>query len=324
MNTFTAKIKIMVIFIALSLSVALQLAASILAISLIKRTRYNIAWILLSIGFSLMAAQRIYDLIYISQLSLANSGDVSVLSNWISVLVSLLIFIGTAFIKKLFNYLDKMEQLAKENENAVFSAIVKTEENEKQMFAKELHDGLGPILSSIKMAFSAINKDAITDSNKQILLKTNFAIDEAVITVKEISNKLSPHILSNFGLERAIKSFLDTVMINKDVAVDFESNVLTTRYDFNIEAVLYRVVCELINNTLRHAQAKNIKISLLQGNGNLALEYSDDGIGFDIQDLSHKGMGLSNMESRVKSINGTFSLVSSPKNGMKVLINVAI
>lgn len=324
MNTFTAKIKIMVIFIALSLSVALQLAASILAISLIKRTRYNIAWILLSIGFSLMAAQRIYDLIYISQLSLANSGDVSVLSNWISVLVSLLIFIGTAFIKKLFNYLDKMEQLAKENENAVFSAIVKTEENEKQMFAKELHDGLGPILSSIKMAFSAINKDAITDSNKQILLKTNFAIDEAVITVKEISNKLSPHILSNFGLERAIKSFLDTVMINKDVAVDFESNVLTKRYDFNIEAVLYRVVCELINNTLRHAQAKNIKISLLQGNGNLALEYSDDGIGFDIQDLPHKGMGLSNMESRVKSINGTFSLVSSPKNGMKVLINVAI
>ena len=324
MNTFTAKIKIMVIFIALSLSVALQLAASILAISLIKRTRYNIAWILLSIGFSLMAAQRIYDLIYISQLSLANSGDVSVLSNWISVLVSLLIFIGTAFIKKLFNYLDKMEQLAKENENAVFSAIVKTEENEKQMFAKELHDGLGPILSSIKMAFSAINKDAITDSNKQILLKTNFAIDEAVITVKEISNKLSPHILSNFGLERAIKSFLDTVMINKDVAVDFESNVLTTRYDFNIESVLYSVVCELINNTLRHAQAKNIKISLLQGNGNLALEYSDDGIGFDIQDLPHKGMGLSNMESRVKSINGTFSLVSSPKNGMKVLINVAI
>ena len=164
----------MLIFIALSLSVALQLGASILAISLIKRTRYNISWILLSLAFSLMAIQRIYELIYIAQLSDEHLSEVSMLSNWISVVVSFFIFAGTIYVKKIFNYIRKMENLAKENENRVFSAIVQTEENERQMFAKEIHDGLGPILSSIKMTFSAINKDITNESNKQILLKTNF------------------------------------------------------------------------------------------------------------------------------------------------------
>ncbi len=314
----------MLIFIALSLSVALQLGASILAISLIKRTRYNISWILLSVAFSLMAIQRIYDLIYIAQLSEEHFRDVSMLSNWISVVVSFLIFVGTIYVKKIFNYIRKMENLAKENENRVFSAIVQTEENERQMFAKEIHDGLGPILSSIKMAFSAINKDIANETNKQILLKTNFAIDEAIITIKEISNKLSPHILSNFGLERAVKSFLDTIMIKQNTVVSFDSDLKNTRYDFNIETVLYRVICELITNTLRHAQAQNIFIVLRHDEKNVMLNYTDDGIGFDIDNLPHKGMGLSNMESRIKSINGTFVIESSHKNGTHVSINISI
>lgn len=314
----------MLIFIALSLSVALQLGASILAISLIKRTRYNISWILLSLAFSLMAIQRIYELIYIAQLSDEHLSEVSMLSNWISVVVSFFIFAGTIYVKKIFNYIRKMENLAKENENRVFSAIVQTEENERQMFAKEIHDGLGPILSSIKMAFSAINKDIANETNKQILLKTNFAIDEAIITIKEISNKLSPHILSNFGLERAVKSFLDTIMIKQNTVVSFDSDLKNTRYDFNIETVLYRVICELITNTLRHAQAQNIFIVLRHDEKNVMLNYTDDGIGFDIDNLPHKGMGLSNMESRIKSINGTFVIESSHKNGTHVSINISI
>ena len=314
----------MLIFIALSLSVALQLGASILAISLIKRTRYNISWILLSLAFSLMAIQRIYELIYIAQLSDEHLSEVSMLSNWISVVVSFFIFAGTIYVKKIFNYIRKMENLAKENENRVFSAIVQTEENERQMFAKEIHDGLGPILSSIKMAFSAINKDIANETNKQILLKTNFAIDEAIITIKEISNKLSPHILSNFGLERAVKSFLDTIMIKQNTVVSFDSDLKNTRYDFNIETVLYRVICELITNTLRHAQAQNIFIVLHHDEKNVVLNYTDDGIGFDIDNLPHKGMGLSNMESRIKSINGTFVIESSHKNGTHVSINISI
>lgn len=314
----------MLILVALLLSVVLQLAATILAISLIRRTRYNIAWILLSIGLTCMAVQRIYDLFYIHTLTAEQMSKLSILSTWLSVVISFLLFMGTVYIKKLFNYLRKVEDLAKKNESRVFSAIVKTEEHERQMFAKELHDGLGPILSSIKMAFSALNKDVASDTNKQILLKTNFAIDEAIITIKEISNKLSPHILSNFGLERAVKSFLDTVMIKSDIVVDFESNLESHRYDFNIETVLYRVACELITNTLRHAKAQHMRILLQRTEETISLHYSDDGVGFDVETLSHNGLGLPSMESRVKSINGIFSLHSEPGNGMQVSIIVNV
>lgn len=312
------------IFIALSLSVAFQLVAAVLAVSLIKKTRYNIAWILLSIGFACIAMQRIYDLYYLSQLNGKFLPDVSFFSNWFSVLISFVIFVGTIYIKKLFNYMEKMEMLVKENESKIFSAIVQTEERERQMFAKELHDGLGPILSSIKMAFSAINKDRSSEIDKQIMLKTNFAIDEAVITVKEISNKLSPHILSNFGLERAIKSFLDTVMIKQPVVVDYSSKLHQPRFDFTVETVMYRVVCELITNTLKHANAQHISIALESIENELSLVYTDDGQGFDTEGLTYRGMGLSNMESRVKSINGIIQITSAVNKGVKVSIRVPI
>lgn len=312
------------IFIALSLSVAFQIIASVLAVSLIKKTRYNVAWILLSIAFACIAMQRIYDLYYLSQLDGKFDPEISFLSNWFSVLISFLIFVGTIYIKKLFNYMEKMETLVRENESKIFSAIVKTEERERQTFAKELHDGLGPILSSIKMAFSAMSKDRSSEIDKQIMLKTNFAIDEAVITVKEISNKLSPHILSNFGLERAIKSFLDTVMIKQPIMVDYSSKLFQKRYDFTIETVMYRVVCELITNTLKHADAQHITIALESTEAELSLVYTDDGHGFSVEEVTYRGMGLSNMESRVKSINGVIQVVSAVNKGVKVSIHVPI
>jgi len=220
--------------------------------------------------------------------------------------------------------MEKMETLVRENESKIFSAIVKTEERERQTFAKELHDGLGPILSSIKMAFSAMSKDRSSEIDKQIMLKTNFAIDEAVITVKEISNKLSPHILSNFGLERAIKSFLDTVMIKQPITVDYSSKLFQKRYDFTIETVMYRVVCELITNTLKHADAQHITIALESTEAELSLVYTDDGHGFSVEEVTYRGMGLSNMESRVKSINGVIQVVSAVNKGVKVSIHVPI
>ena len=131
--------------------------------------------------------------------------------------------------------------------------------------------------------------------------------------------------MANFGLERAIKSFLDTVMIKQNTQLTYKSNLEGKRYDFTVETVMYRVACELITNTLRHAAARNLSISLSQDAGILSMHYSDDGIGFDMEEMANnKGMGLSNIESRVKSINGAIAIVSSPKNGMKVSINVRV
>ena len=313
----------MAILIALVLSVILQLGAAFFAVSLIKRTKYNVSWILISISFSFMAVQRVYDLIFIFHSNQVLE-QTSIVSSWLSVVISLLIFIGTFFIKKIFNLQDRIESLRKGNEQRIFSAIIKTEERERQTFAKEIHDVLGPILSSIKMAISALTFSPDSKTDKEIIKKTTLSIDEAIITIKEISNKLSPHVLSNYGIERAVKNFTDTITCNKDFDISIDSNISSVRFDYNIETVVYRVVCELISNTIQHADARSIRISLLQNATHLQFDYSDDGRGFVFESLSDTGMGLSNIQSRVASLHGSCIIQSAPNKGFSASILIPI
>ncbi len=141
------------IFIALSLSVAFQIIASVLAVSLIKKTRYNVAWILLSIAFACIAMQRIYDLYYLSQLDGKFDPEISFLSNWFSVLISFLIFVGTIYIKKLFNYMEKMETLVRENESKIFSAI-----DSPSMIISDLPAGTDTFFSAVSFKASDITR----------------------------------------------------------------------------------------------------------------------------------------------------------------------
>jgi signal transduction histidine kinase len=135
----------------------------------------------------------------------------------------------------------------------------------------------------------------------------NEVIKEAIVTTKDVSNDLSPHILNNYGLVSAIETFIKKVP--DSIQVHFESNLLNERYSNTIENSYYRILKELINNTLKHANASKINISLNETAQRLLFIYSDDGKGFDanqLYKLQQHGMGLSNIISRVKSLDGTF------------------
>jgi len=206
------------------------------------------------------------------------------------------------------------------------SAIIKTEEKERQHFAKELHDGLGPLLSSVKMALSANNPDGNKDENKKIMNNCEYLIDESIASLKEISNKLSPHILNNYGLLKALKSFINKLHLNNYPSINLNSNIENKRFSYNIEVVLYRVICELITNTLKHANARNIYIDLLSDEKVISLAYIDDGIGFDLEktDYEQKGLGYSNINSRIKSLNGTYTIFTKENEGLRVNIQISI
>ena len=313
----------MLIKIALIIAVLLQFVASIIAINLIKRTKYNISWILISIGFILMAFRRLYDLIILFNETIEQTFG-NILSAWASVLISLLMFIGVIYIRQIFNLQKKIDSLRKENESKVLSAIIKAEEETKKKFAKELHDGLGPILSSIKMSISAINKKAIGETNQQIIKKTNQAIDEALVTTKEVSNNLSPHILQNYGLLKAIKTFVNNLNLDNNYQIEFKSNIESKRFNPTIEIILYRIICELFANTIKHSCANTVEINLDLQNNMLYLSYSDNGIGIDPEEVQNNtvGMGLSNIRSRIKSLNGTIHINSKQDKGFNIEISV--
>lgn len=310
----------MAIKIALILSVLLQFGASVLAFSLIRRTRFNISWILISVGFLFMAIRRSYELIIMFE-SGYNFG--SLVSSWVAVVISLMMFIGTIYIRRIFNLQERIEKLRMENESRVLAAIIKTEEKERRSFAKEIHDGLGPILSAVKMAGSAINKSELGDTNRKIFIRIESAVDEAIVSVKEISNNLSPHILEKFGVDKALKSFIAN-LIAKECNITYSSNLAGKRYDDNLEVILYRVIGELLTNTIKHANADNIKISLFDEGNQFVLIYSDNGKGFSPEERASDGMGLSNIRSRIKSVNGDMELHSSPDEGflLKLIIQL--
>ncbi|MBN2699251.1 MAG: sensor histidine kinase [Bacteroidales bacterium] len=312
----------MILAVALLFSVVFQFVAAVIAVSLIRQTRFNFSWVLISVAFILMAVRRLSELIEVWQSGFMKVG--SPFASWTAVAISVFILVGVIYIQQIFRIQRRIDDMQRENEAKVLSAIIKTEETERQKFAKELHDGLGPLLSSVKMALSALKPGERKSENQKILDNTSRLIDESLSTIKEISNKLSPHVLNNFGLHKAVKSFIERMGPSGKPRVKVNSNIENVRFDYNIEVVLYRVIGELISNTINHADAGEVNIDLNYDRNHLTLDYFDNGKGFDPEEVlnAHTGMGLSNIRSRIKSIDGTLNVMSNPDEG--VFISIAV
>jgi signal transduction histidine kinase len=302
---------------ALLLSMLFQLGAAVYAISLIRRTRYNISWILISAAFVFMAVRRLFDFsTFFWESDLFQNEKIN---GWIGVIISLFMFVGVIFIRKIFNLQDQVEKLRHENEQKILSAIINTEEKERQTFARELHDGLGPVLSSIKMTLSAIKPETLTPLNREIISKAFNASNTSVTTLKEIANNLSPHLLKNYGLEKAIETFADQLFSTTDIKFESNLNFDKNRLSDEMKISCYRIVSELMNNSLKHANPKNVSLEITETESLLTIHYKDDGCGFENFQTGKKskspGMGFNNIISRTKSLNGMFHLETSPGKG---------
>jgi signal transduction histidine kinase len=313
----------MVRLIALIISIVLQIIAASIALRFMKLTKYRLSWILLSLSFAFMAVRKIIQLF--EYLNRTPSDRWLIIDEWIGVLISFMIIAGVILIRELFYSLKRAEIDRLKSEKRVISAIINTEENERKRFAKDLHDGLGPIMSTVKMSLSALG-DRIKDPTDTVILNnTNHLVNEAINTLKDISNNLSPHVLSNFGLSSALSAFIAKINQTKAMEIDFKSNMENQRLESEKEVVMYRAACELINNSIRHSGASKIEIELNKHEKFITLQFNDNGRGFDTEMLENedtKGMGISNIETRVKSVDGVFILESTPGKGTSALIKI--
>ncbi len=209
----------------------------------------------------------------------------------------------------------------KESEKLVLNAIIQTEETERTRISQDLHDSLGPLLSAVKLYSNSLPDASKDEKRADISNKINELMDEAISTVKEISNNLSSHILNSFGLYEAIESFSEKIKSTYPVKIltEFDPRVEISE---TIQVTLYRVIVELINNTLKYASARKIKISTAMLKNKVVLLYRDDGTGFDAdKEIREKrGMGLFNIHSRIKSLGGTVTIQSGEGKGTHVKI----
>ncbi len=314
----------MILKILFVIAIILQFFAVGVAIKLTRVTKYNFSWMLLTIGFILMAIMRLVEFLpYVSPIKPQDYREIFV---WGGVITSLAFAIGVFMIQKIFKYMKRVEDSRRLTEKMFLNAIIQTEERERKRFAKDLHDGLGPLLSTVKMSVSALSHLKYDDASREIVENTELVLNEAIKSLKEISDNLSPHILNNFGLVRALTNFANKINVTKTIRIKLESDLKDERFDSNVEVVLYRVICELINNTIKHAHAKKIDITMNKDGEYLSIVYKDDGKGFDVEKVieqpASSGMGFSNIYSRINSLKGEIKVESEQKKGTLVTIKV--
>jgi signal transduction histidine kinase len=314
----------MILKILFVIAIILQFFAVGVAVKLTRVTKFNFSWMLLTMGFIMMAIMRLVEFLpYVSPIKPQDYREIFV---WMGVFTSLAFAIGVFMIQKIFKYMKRVEDSRRLTEKMFLNTIIQTEEKERKRFAKDLHDGLGPLLSTVKMSVSSLAQMKHDDISREIVENTEIVINEAIKSLKEISDNLSPHILNNFGLVRALNNFSNKINIARTIKINMESDLRDERFDSNVEVVLYRVICELINNTIKHAKAKKIDLSLTKDGDYLVIIYKDDGKGFDVSKVIEQpygtGMGLSNIYSRINSLKGEINIESEYKKGTFVTIKV--
>ncbi len=300
-------------------AILIQGVATVFALRLIRRTKYNSVWILFIVGFTILSAERVIQLVLDGSAPLPRA-----LFAWLGFVISVTLSIGILYAHKLFNYIDRLNRQRQTMNKRILSAVLRTEERARSTFAKELHDGLGPLLSSAKMSLTAVSGALEDKEQRELVDNTAYMIDEAIRSLREISNNLSPHVLNDFGLARGVHNFVTRCSAMHSTRIDFTTNLQNERFDNDVEVIFYRVICELINNSLKHSGCTAIELALTQYRGMLMLEYSDNGRGFDSNRALYTGMGLSNISSRVNSLNGDFSLESTPGQGMQAVVSVRL
>jgi len=241
---------------------------------------------------------------------------------------------GTIFnieaVTHFLNYENKeyfisfVKKLDEDQNKEVFQRVLEAQNIERKRFAKDLHDGLGPLLSLIKLYISDITSDDMTEEeNVEIQGEIIKLIDEAILSAKRIANNLVPSILKEYGLVVAIKNFI--AQINKNNKFQIALNVLgENTISQNAQLEVYQLVRELLNNAMKHSGAKNILLDFKFDQKHLLLQYKDNGKGFNIEKVKkeNSGMGLNNLYKRVEVLNGIIDINSELGNGTKIKIEI--
>ena len=299
----------------------LQTLATIAAIRLVRLTKYNSIWILLIIGMAAMSVTRYgqYVQTFVDDSTAKAPNELYI---WLDAVASLCIAVGVLYAHKLFTYIGHLDHQRKLTNKRILTAVLRTEEKFRSRYSRELHDGMGPLLSSAKMSMSVLAKRAEDEENRELIASTSAVIDEAIRSLREISNNLSPQVLNDFGLVRGITNFINKNPQLRTIEMRFDTNLRKERFGHDIEVILYRVICELINNSLKHSGCTKIELDLQLVYDRIYLTYSDNGRGFDTQAVADYGMGMSNITSRIHSLGGTIEITSQPNKGMAASIVV--
>jgi len=208
----------------------------------------------------------------------------------------------------------RIHVLKKEQETQRLKSIIEGEEKERKRLARELHDGLGAVLATVKMQISGIQRKFPDVQTSETYQKAETLIDDACRTVREVSHDLMPYVLEQQGLFSAIGEMCQNLSSQHDTSFDFIPFGEEEQLNDVLTITLYRITQELLKNILKHADATEVIVQLTIEDEEIMLIVEDDGKGFDTS-LKKKGIGLDNIYSRTAYLNGTLDIDSTIGQG---------
>jgi len=210
-------------------------------------------------------------------------------------------------------------QKLNEEQKKAFGAVIQGEENERKRLAFELHDGIGQLLSVVKLNLSSLEEwvDKRNRHTAAVISSIVALVDDSCREIRNISHNLMPNTVVQFGLMAALKDFCRKINNAEKIKVHFQNLDFEPELPPQVQTTIYRIIQEIMHNAIRHSQANDVYIQLFQEDYNLVIMIEDNGIGFDTTAIkaAKQGMGIKNIISRIEYLKGEVHLDSYPGKG---------
>ncbi len=220
----------------------------------------------------------------------------------------------------------KIGELEKERQLVAAQSLMRGQEEERSRLARDLHDGVGGLLSGVKLSLSNMKGNVfLSEENARAVNIVIGQLDNSISELRRVSHNMMPEALIKYGLKEALENYCENIDQSGELHIRLQTYGLQQRMEQDTEIILYRIVQELLNNAIKHADARQVLVQLIKETGKFTLTVEDDGKGFDIHHPDYqKGAGLQNIRARAGYLNGTVDIRTQPGEGTSVTIEGSI
>jgi two-component system, NarL family, sensor kinase len=220
----------------------------------------------------------------------------------------------------------RIAELEKEKQLLASEAVIRGQDEERGRLAKDLHDGLGGLLSGVKFSLTNMKSNVVLDGESALVFERSLdMLDHSISELRRVAHNMMPEVLVKFGLAEALKSYCDHLAESKIFKVNFQSIGTEGRLEKNTEIFVYRIVQELLNNISKHAQATQVLVQLARQEGEMSITVEDDGIGMNKDEVAlSSGAGWTTIRSRVEYLKGKLDVQSNLGQGTSVHVTIPV
>lgn len=241
-----------------------------------------------------------------------------------SVLALGIFFFFVIYQKRLIAKKLELNRIRSRQQEELLRTSIMAQEKERRRFAEDLHDDIGAMLSVIKLNLSRLEKKKGEEDVRQIAADTKSNLDQVIHQIRRITRDLLPPSLERFGLGSAVAELVDWLSEADNIRVVIHERGEVRRFEISRELAVFRIIQELLNNSLKYSQATRIDIWIRYGREYLCAMVSDNGTGYDVGEARGQGLGLQNLKGRANVLQAGFKLKSWPRKGSAGILAVRI